>query len=137
MLLVSALCGAALLGGCGGDDDADEPRAVPGGERAILTTVDELQSASRRGDAKRICRDIFTETLATSIRRAAKRSCAAEVRETLTSPDARLSVGRDIKIKGSRATAIVREQDGATSKLFLVKRGPEWRIDRITPAGSS
>jgi hypothetical protein len=135
--VLAALCAAAVVGGCGNSDDADQPPAVPSDQREILRTMDALQAASRSGDAKRICNDIFTESLATSIRRAAKRSCAAEVRETLVSPDMRLSVGANIKITGRHATAIVREQNGRTSRVSFVKQGSEWRIERITKARTS
>jgi hypothetical protein len=135
---LAALSAAAVLGACGGsDDDADDSQALPSDQRGILSTFDQLQTASRRGDAKRICTDIFTESLATSIRRAAKRSCTAEVRATLVSPDARLAVRRDIRIRGSRAIAIVMEQTGKMSRVVLVKQGPTWRIQRITPAKAS
>jgi hypothetical protein len=135
--LVFSLVAAAALGACGGDDDDEGQATVPAQQRAILSTIEDLQAASRRGDAARICDDIFTETLAASIRRASKHSCAAEVRETLVSPDARISVARGIRVKGSRATATVREQNGDTSRVSLVKDGDVWRIERIRPAASS
>ncbi len=122
------------MGGCGGSDDADEGPAVPDEQRAILRTIDDLQAASRQGNAHRICAEIFTKTLANSIRDVAKRSCEAEVRATFVSPDARLSVGRKIEVKGARARATVREQDGNTSTLFLRKQGARWKIERIKPA---
>lgn len=125
----------AAFSGCGGSDDDNGP-VVPSEQRAILRTVEDLERASRQGDARTICRELFTKTLAHSIARAAGRSCAAEVRATLVSPTAQLSVGRRIKVSGSRATAIVREQDGDTSSVALRKQGDRWRIDRIEPAKS-
>jgi hypothetical protein len=124
----------AALGGCGGSDDGDKGPVVPSEQRAILQTVADLQTAGRQGDAGRICDEIFTKTLANSIQRAANRSCAAEVRATLVSPNMRLSVGRDVHVNGSRATATVREQNGDTSRIFLRKQGRDWQIDRISRA---
>ena len=134
--LAVGVVAAAAVGACGGDDDEGDGTRVPAGQRAILSTVEQLQAASRRGDAGRICEDIFTKALANSIRRASDHSCAAEVRQTLVSPDARLSVARGMRIKGSRATATVREQDGQTSRVFFVQDGDAWRIERITRVGS-
>jgi hypothetical protein len=128
-----AVGATAVLAGCGGSGDAKPAPTVSGDTRGILATVDALQTASRQDDAARICGEIFAESLARSIRHASKRSCEAEVRATLTAPDARYSVGRDIQVTGSRATATVREQNGNTSRLSFVKQGERWRIDRVTP----
>jgi ketosteroid isomerase-like protein len=134
--LSPAVLAAMTLGACGGGDDKKPQTAVSGDERAILATVDALQTASRRDDAERICTDLFAPSLADSIRRASKHSCQAEVHDTLTSPDAQLSVARKIAIKGPTATAAVREQNGKTSTVTFVKQGDRWRIARITPAKS-
>jgi hypothetical protein len=131
--LAATLTAVAALSGCGGADEPDDAPAVSDDQRGILDTVDALQSASRAGDARKICDEIFTETLARSIRKASKQSCQAEVRDTLTSPDAQLSVGQKIEVKGSRAKATVREQNGNTSTIELVKEGDRWRIERVIP----
>jgi len=102
-------------------------------EGAILGTVDALQSASRRGDGAAICRELFTPRLARSIAAAAKHSCAAEVRRTLFSPDTSISVQRDVRVTGARATAVIREQNGNVSTLSLRRDGGRWRIDAVTP----
>ena len=134
-LCAATLVAAAFAGGCGGSDDGKQESSspVPGEQRGILSTLDELQAASRRGDAAKICGDIFTDELAKSIRDASKHSCVREVRETLTTPDARLTVERTIDVQGSRATATVSEHNGNTSKVSFVKDGDRWRIARIEP----
>ena len=135
-LFVAVVTAAALLVGCGETDDAQQAPPASGEQRAILSTIDALQSASRQGDADKICNELFTEALAKAIRGASRRSCEKEVRATLTSPDAQISVQRQIDINGSRATAMVREQDGAASTIFLAKDGDRWRIQRINPVKS-
>ena len=139
-VLLAALAFAVALG-CGSDHDQPAPDeqkvpAVSGEQRAILSTIDALQTASRRGDARKICSEVFTDRLAKSIPDPPNRSCETEVRETLASPDTQLSVGRQIDIRGSRATVTVLDQDGRTSRLFLVKASDRWRIDRIEPIKS-
>jgi len=135
-IVVAVIAMGLALAGCGGSDKKDQPPTVPTDQRAVLGTIDALQAASRSGDAKKICREIFTPALAASIRQASKRSCEKEVSATLVSPDAELSVARQIDIRGPRATATVREQNGNTSRVSLVKRGSRWQIDGITPAKS-
>lgn len=133
-LLVMVVAG---LAGCGGsDEEQDGGFVLPREQRAILRTVEDLQTASRQGDAGRICSEIFTKTLAESIRRAAKRSCKEEVRATLVSPDTQLSVGREIHVNGSNARATLRERNGDISTVFLRKLGQRWKIERIKPLRS-
>jgi hypothetical protein len=130
LVLLSA---AGLLAGCGSSSDEKAAPTVSGGERGILATVDQLQTASRAGDGKRICSDMFTHRLVASIETSAGRSCAKEVRARLFSPDEEIAVGRDIRVEGSKATATIREQNGNVSKLFMVKQTGRWRIDRVQP----
>jgi hypothetical protein len=99
----------------------------------VLGTVDALQRASRQGDGRAICTQVFTRQLVRSIESAAKRSCAKEVRARVFSPRAAFSVGRHIAVTGNRGSAVIRDQAGNVSKLFLVKQGGRWRIDRVQP----
>ena len=126
----------AALAGCGSSEkqspSVQKPsQPVSGSERGILATVDALQTASRKGDGRGICGHLFTPQLVKSVEAAAKRSCAIEVRKRLFTPDAAISVGRDIKVTGDRGTAVVREQNGNVSKLSLVRQSAQWRIDRV------
>jgi UDP-N-acetylenolpyruvoylglucosamine reductase len=119
---ISGLLVAAALPGCGGSDDNQTTGTVGDDQRGVLATVDALQSASRDGDGAKICSSVFT-----------KRGCAAEVRENLFKPDESISVERNITVKGSTGTAVIREQSGNVSTLHLVKQAGRWRIDRVTP----
>jgi hypothetical protein len=135
---LAVLTTLATLVGCGGDEDDSRPEQRPsttvsGEQRGILDTVDALQTASRNGDGEAICDDVFTPQLVQSIESAAKRSCGEEVREQLFTPNAEISLQRDIMVSGNQATATIREQNGNVSKLFLVKQGGQWRIDRLEP----
>ena len=137
---LAVLLAAAALLGCGGSDDA--PRTAPqpavgGDQRGILATIDELQTASRSGDGRKICAEVFTAQLARSIARASKRSCSREVREKLFRADESISVQRSVTVVGSKATAVIREQNGDVSTLHMLRQAGRWRIDRITPRGAS
>ena len=133
---LAVLAASIPLAGCGGSDEETPtkkaaPTTVSGDQRGILGTVEALQTASRTNDGQGICSELFTAQLVRSIETAAKRSCVKEVSDTLVSPDAAISVGRDIQVTGVRATATIREQNSNVSKLFLLKQDGEWRIDRV------
>lgn len=125
---------AIAAAACGGDEqDRNPPSPVPADQRSILGTIDRLQAASRRGDGAYVCSRVFTEDLVRSIGKASGRSCTAEVEANLLSPPATFAVGRDIRVEGGQAVAAVRQQNGSSSKLFFVKRGGDWRIERVEP----
>lgn len=137
-LAVLALAAGTI--GCGGSDakTTTAPKAPVGGdERAILETVDILQTAARAGDGRRICADVFTAALAKAVMRAADRSCAREVRENLFRPDESIAVQRGIKVAGGAATAVIREQNGNVSTLHMLRQANGWRVARIAPEGAS
>lgn len=137
---LALLLTVAALPGCGGSDDttATQPQApVASDQRAVLETIDALQTASRRGDGQKICAELFTTELARSIQKAAKRSCATEVRRRLFRPGASISVQRGIEVSGTNATAVIREQNGVISTLHMLKRADDWRINRVIPRGAS
>lgn len=134
-----ALAGTVVtvsLTGCGGSDPKKPAPAASTDQREILETVDALQTASRQDDARTICREIFTRNLARSVQSASKHSCEAEVHDSLTSPDAQLSIARKIEIKGSQATTTIRERNGNTSAITFLKESGRWRIERVTPVKS-
>jgi hypothetical protein len=133
-LIVLAL-GTTLTGcgGSGGGSATTSTAPAPSSEqRAILETVDALQTASRKGDGRTICRTLFTRSLVRSIEKAAKGSCAREVRKSF-SPGESISVSRNIRVTGDRASTIIREQNGNVSALYFVRQGTSWRIDRVQP----
>jgi hypothetical protein len=127
------------LSACGGAEKAAStapkaPATVSSDERDILGTVDALNAATRGSDARSICADIFTAGLVDSIEKTAKRSCAKELKRTLVAPDAEISIGRDVRVTGARATATIRERNNTVSKLYLLKQDGHWRINRVVPA---
>jgi hypothetical protein len=138
---LAVVIAVAALAGCGGSGEpsptVQKPsHPVSADERGILATVDALQAASRKGDGRTVCGDLFTPQLVRSIEASAKRSCAKEVGKRLFAPETTISVGKDIKVTADRATAVIRESNGNVSTLFLVKRNARWRIDRVTPLKS-
>lgn len=135
VLACGGLAGCGASGGTPTTSTAKTP--IGTGQRGVLETVDALQAASRSGDGKKICDEVFTSELAASIKVAAGHSCSKEVRERLFTPDAAFSVGRDIRIAGRTAEATIREQDDTVSTLSLRQVAGRWQIARITPKEAS
>lgn len=133
-LVLLALIALVGCGGTSGEGDSSEGQ---GGdeESSVRFVVADLQAASRDGDGDRICNQIFTPKLADSVTSASKSgSCAKEVKENLFDPRERLVVEDVEVVDPTTATAIVKESNGKTSKVSLVKQGGEWRIRSVAPA---
>jgi len=118
----------ALLAGCG-DDDSDSP------EQDIAVVVAQLQQAARDGNGAKICKDLFTDNLAISVKNASKQECAAEVEENVASDDAEFKL-EDLKVNGDAATGQILDQRGERSAVLFQRESGSWRIGRIAGVGS-
>ena len=139
---VAAVAVAAAMAGCGGGASSDQktttgaaqvPKAA---ENAAVTQVlADLQSASRAGQGRLICTQIFTPKLANSVTAAAASgSCAKEVKKKLFSRKAQIVVQNVAVPNAANATATVKEANGNVSTVFLVKQSGRWRIRSIQAA---
>lgn len=134
VLSVVMLTGTAGCGRSNGQGDDETPaQPVQESQRAVLDTIDLLQTAARDGDARRICEDVFTTDLVTSIEVKTKGGCPREVRRRLFSKTTSISVEQGIVVKAKTATAVIREASGAVSMLYLLQQAGRWRIDRVVP----
>ena len=137
---VAVVTVAAALTGCGGDSSSEEKSAGKAAtksadEKAVKQVMSDLQTASRAGDGKRICTQIFTPKLADSVTKSAKSgSCAKEVKQKVFSPNAKISVQNVDVPNTANATATIKEANGNTSTVFLVKQSGRWRIRSVQPA---
>ena len=130
-LAVVAVIATGSLAGCGlgGDDEGGSDRD------AVEQVMSDLESASREGDGERICNQIFTPKLSNSVTRAATSgSCADEVKDKLFSPETKIEVENIDVPDEANATATVKESNGNTSTVFLVKQSGRWRIRSVAPA---
>ena len=130
----------AALAGCGSGSSADKKPAVApvntaAESTAVKQVMSDLQTASRAGDGKRICTQIFTPKLANSVTTAAKSgSCAKEVKKKLFSRNSKISVQNVDLPNAANATAVIKEANGNTSNVFLVKQSGRWRIRSVQAA---
>jgi predicted small lipoprotein YifL len=128
------------LAGCGGSGDSQKPAATAAANAtadntAVKQVMTDLQTASRAGDGKRICTQIFTPKLANSVTASAKSgSCAKEVRKKLFSRKAQIAVQNVDLPNAANATAVIKEANGNTSTVSLVKQSGRWRIRSVGPA---
>lgn len=128
--MIAVVVAVVLVGrGSGSDDNAASDQA------AVRQVMTDLQTASRDGDGERICNQIFTPKLSDAITRSsASGSCAAEVKANLFSPKTTLEVENVEVPDESNATVTIKEANGNTSAVFLVKQSGRWRIRSVTPA---
>jgi hypothetical protein len=130
ILLIAVVVAAVLVGrGLGSDDNAASD------QDAVRQVMTDLQTASREGDGQRICNQIFTPKLSNAITKSsASGSCAAEVKANLFSPSTTIEVESVDVTDESNATVTVKETNGNTSNVFLVKQSGRWRIRSVTAA---
>jgi hypothetical protein len=141
--LVAVAVLTAALAGCGsGSSDngskktpAVDPAAKAADNTAVKQVIADLQTASRAGDGKRICTQIFTPKLANSVTMSAKSgSCSKEVKKKLFSRKAQIAVQNVDVPNPANATAVIKEANGNTSNVFLVKQSGRWRIRSVEAA---
>ena len=126
---------ALVVTGCGGAGGTSGGGSSGNDEGAVRAVMADLQTASREGDGNRICNQIFTPKLADSVTSSSPTgSCAKEVRHKLFSPDAKIAVESVDVSDPANAKATVKEKNGKTSNVFLVKQSGEWRIRSVQPA---
>ena len=135
---LAVLALAALLAACapssGSNDSADDFR---GDQRAVASTVEDLESAAADGDENRICRDLLAPALVRRL--SAQRGCAAAVDTAIKNADTFALDVQSVRVAGNRATARVKFETGGTDRfgtvgLRRIRASAGWRIERLAPA---
>jgi hypothetical protein len=125
-------CAAALaLAGCGGDRPlGPNAKRFDGERRAVAAVVDDLVAAAHDGDARRVCREIFTSALALAVAERGGASCEAAVRRDLVVGREEIRVVR-VAVSPPQARATVREIGKRVSRLRFLRHDGAWRISAI------
>ena len=124
---------ALTAAGCGGggDEGANEQR-FEGEEKKVAAVVDDLQAASRKRDAARICEDLFSNRLADQVTEETGSTCSARVEEQIVGDDVRFHVDA-VEVRGEKnAIARVTDQQERRSVLYFARGGEAgWEITDI------
>src|SRR2546423_12925701 len=104
---------ALALAGCGsGDGGGGNAARFSGEAKNVARAIDDLQAASRAGDAGKICDQLFTRRLVGDISRSTGgKTCPGRVRGKVISDKAQNGV-RSVSGRGARATPGGREPQG-------------------------
>lgn len=130
---VLALAALALAApACGGGDEGANEQRFDGEEQRVAAVVDDLQAASRKGDAARVCEVLFSNELADQVTEETGTTCSARVEEQLLSDDASFRVDA-VELRSERnAIARVTDQQERRSVLYLARNGEGgWEITDI------
>jgi hypothetical protein len=142
LAILAVLALAALSAACapssGSKNTASDFR---GDQRAVATTVEDLESAASKGDQDRICRDLLAPALVQRLS-SPSRGCPATVDIALKNTDTFALQVTAVRITGNRATARVKLETGARDRVAtigLTRAGATagWRIAQLQPSQSA
>jgi hypothetical protein len=117
------------LAGCGA---VQTSKSKFNGEASkVAAVVDDLASAGRTGDAKKICTDLLAKQLVQELKSAGG-DCQTEMKAAIQdASDFNLHVD-SVKVNGGNATAQVRQGDhGKTATFSFVKENGDWRASAL------
>lgn len=139
--VVPVLVAVALTLSACGQTSKDSAKDFKGDEKAVAQTVEDLQSASSKGDEDKICNEILAADLVSKIKSASKQSCAAALKDSLRDADSFELQVKKVAIDGTTATATVESDaagnDKTTTQLTLTKARDGWRISSLgRPSGT-
>ncbi len=131
--LRAAPLAALALAGCSLGGEKPAPLPVKGAPRDVTRVVTELAAATRRGQYRRICEELFTSA---ARRRAGGRDCPSLLRSTargLRNPTVELV---SIRVTSRDAVARVRTRAAGQAPivdvLVLRREGGGYRIEALT-----
>jgi hypothetical protein len=127
------------LGACG-QAEKDSAKDFQGEQKAVAQTVEDLQTASRKGDEGKICSRLLAPALVQKIKTASDGTCESVLKDALRDVDAFELQVKKVAISGTTATATVTSDTGPkdrTDTLQLVKVGSDWKISTLGAAPQS
>jgi outer membrane PBP1 activator LpoA protein len=142
--VLPVLVAAALTLSACGQSSKDSAKDFQGEDKAVAQTVEDLQSASSKGDEGKICDEILAADLANKIKARAsgdQKTCADVLKDSLRDSDSSELQVKKVAVNGTTATATV-ESDAAgdaktTTTLTLTKARDGWRIASLGSASGS
>ena len=125
--VVLLLAAAGIATGCGtaGSNSSSD---FTGSKKDVAKTVEDLESASRRSDEAKICRDLLAASLIDALRTGGK-SCDSAVSDALDDADTFDLTVKSVSVTGTNATAVVDSKEKSANDTFkLQKVGGRWKI---------
>ena len=123
-MLAALLAAAALVAGCGEDD-----------ERTVRETLGEFAEATANKDYQRLCDDLLSPDLVEQVRRV-NLPCEVALQTGFGDVENPRIEVRSVKIDGDTATAQVRStasnQEPSTDTIQLEKVDGSWRIASLS-----
>jgi hypothetical protein len=129
-----AIALAAVLAGCSTTaSNRDSSGDFKGDQRAVAKTVEDFESAARKGDQDDVCSNFLAKTLVDAYAQRGG-TCQSAVDSALKNTDAFGLTVQSVRIAGSQASVRVKVDRGSkdvVQGLTLVKQGNGWRISRF------
>jgi Putative lumazine-binding len=126
--LALLLAAAGLATGCGASS-SNSAADFSGVKKDVATTVDDLESAAKKSDEVKICRDLLAPSLIATLRAANKSSCDTAVNDAIKDADTFDMTVKSVNVTGTNATAVVDSKHRSTNDTFaLEKVGGSWKI---------
>ena len=123
--LLLAAAGIATGCGTGGSNSSAD---FTGPKKDVAKAVEDFESAARRSDQAKICRDLLATSLIDTLR-AGGRSCDSAVSDALDDADTFDMTVKSVTVSGSTATAVVDSKEKSANDTFkLEKVGGRWKI---------
>lgn len=122
------------LAGCagGGTKNTDSTKDFTGEQKAVATTVEELQKAAKDRGGTKICGDLITAELRDRI---SGTNCGEVVKDAIRDTDEADLVVKSVTITGDKAVAQVQEKTGDETNrrrtIELQKSAGRWRISAL------
>lgn len=129
---------AVVVGGCGAAS-RDSAKDFKGDERAVASAVEGIESAARKQDADKVCKQLLSDSLLAALRKKGT-NCPTGVKEAFKDADSLDLSVQDVTISGQTATAKVKSgatgSDSRTDTVSLVRDGSAWKISSLGPSAS-
>jgi hypothetical protein len=129
-----ALALAAVLGGCSTQASNDSSsNSFKGDQRVVAKTVEDFESAARKGDQDDVCAKFLAKALVDAYAQHGG-TCQSVVDGALKNTDAFGLTVQSVRIAGTQASVRVKVDRGSkdlVQGLTLVKQGQAWRISRF------
>ena len=136
LCVLLALFAALVLAGCaqGGTKNTDSTKSFSGDQKAVASTVEDLQTAAKDHKGTTICADLITAELRDKV---SATDCPKVMKDGVRDTDEVDLKVKTVKITGDQAVASVQEKTGGGDRMRTIelqKVAGRWRISALPQA---